>query len=126
MNVARLAGYTALAVLGVLVGVSGTLVQGGWFPGGLLLALVAAGGLFYGGTLLMRTRLGAVIPAAGWALTVLPLVMWSRPEGDFLVTGLSPGVFLYGGVIAAVICATLAPPGESRFGGLGHPGGRPK
>ena len=28
---------------------AGALVQGGWFPGGLLLALVGAGGLFYGG-----------------------------------------------------------------------------
>ncbi|GAA3046724.1 hypothetical protein GCM10020000_28480 [Streptomyces olivoverticillatus] len=52
----RLAGYLGLAVLGFLAGTAGALVQGGWFPGGLLLALLGIAGLCWGGVTLMRSR----------------------------------------------------------------------
>ncbi|MBO1337021.1 DUF6113 family protein [Streptomyces sp. VRA16 Mangrove soil] len=106
----RAAVLLALFVLGVLVGAAGALVQGGWFPGGLLLALVAAAGAFRGGAWLTRGRAGAVAPAAGWLVAVL-LLTASRPEGDFLFgAGLGSYLFLLGGMAVAVICATLGLP----------------
>jgi Family of unknown function (DUF6113) len=100
-------GYAALAVLGVLVAVAGALVQGGWFPGGLLLALVGCAALFYGGGRLTATWLGAAVPTVLWFLTVMYLTV-SRPEGDFLFTaGLGPYVYLLGGMAVGVICATV-------------------
>jgi hypothetical protein len=98
--------YVVLAVLGVAVAVAGGLVQGGWFPGGLLLALAGSAALFYGGGKLTRTRAGAALPAVLWFLTVVYLTV-SRPEGDFLFTaGVGPYVYLLGGLAAGVICAT--------------------
>ncbi|MGW7520685.1 DUF6113 family protein [Streptomyces sp. NPDC054796] len=102
--------YAVLAVLGVLVGVAGTLVQAGWFPFGLLLSLAASAGVFWGGAKLCRTKAGAIAPAAGWAVAVLFLTS-SRPEGDFLFgVGAGSYVFLIGGMLVAVMCATIALP----------------
>jgi Family of unknown function (DUF6113) len=127
VNIARLGGCTILGVLGVLVGIAGALVQAGWFPGGLLLALAGAAGLFLGSARLVRGRGGTWAAAAGWWLAVLVLLGWVRPEGDFLFgAGLSAYVFLFGGTLAAVMCATLAPPGRPRSGGLGDPVGHPQ
>lgn len=99
--------YLALAVLGAAVGVAGGLLQDAWFPGGLLLALVGSAALFYGGTLLTGTRLGAVVPAGVWLVTVI-LLSFARPEGDFLFTNsIEPYVYLLGGSMAGVMCATL-------------------
>lgn len=107
---ARAGVYLALLVLGVLAAVAGALVQSGWFPGGLVLALVGAVGLFWGGATLCRTRIGAVAPGAGWVITVV-LLTASRPEGDFLFgAGFGSYVFLLGGMLAAVMCATIALP----------------
>ncbi|MEU3246708.1 MULTISPECIES: DUF6113 family protein [unclassified Streptomyces] len=113
----RSAAYVGLFVLGAVVGAAGTLVQSGWFPGGLLLALAGAGGLFLGGSRATGSRAGAVAPAAGWMVAVV-LLTATRPEGDFLFgAGLGSYLFLLGGMAVAVICATL---------GLGRqPGGRP-
>ncbi|MBO8187476.1 hypothetical protein JW592_18715 [Streptomyces sp. DW4-2] len=106
----RVAVYAALAVLGVLTGITGTLVQGGWFPLGLLLALAAAVGLFWGGSKLCRTKVGAAAPGAGWVLAVL-LMTPSRAEGDFLfAAGIASYVYLFGGMLAAVMCTTIALP----------------
>ncbi|GAA2466206.1 DUF6113 family protein [Streptomyces macrosporus] len=108
----RIAAYAVLAVLGAVVALAGALVQAGWFPLGLLLALGGAVALFYGGARLTRTKVGAAAPAGGWMLVVL-LSTSSRPEGDFLFgTGLGTYVFLLGGMFAAVMCATLAPSGH--------------
>lgn len=102
-------GYVVLAVLGCLVAVAGALVQDGWFPGGLILAIVGTAALFYGGRTLMVSRLGAVVPLVAWFLTVMYLSI-SRPEGDFLfAAAIGPYVFLLGGMAAGVICATLQP-----------------
>ncbi|WP_107474064.1 DUF6113 family protein [Streptomyces sp. TP-A0874] len=97
----------ALVVAGLLVGGAGALVQGAWFPGGLLLALLGIGALCYGGVRLTGTRTGGVAPAGGWLLAVLALTT-SRPEGDFLfASGFGSYTFLLGGMALAVICATI-------------------
>ncbi|SCK32313.1 DUF6113 family protein [Streptomyces sp. WMMB 322] len=107
---ARMGVYLALFALGVLTASAGALVQSAWFPAGLVLALAGAVGLFWGGAKLCRTRLGAAAPGAGWAVTVF-LLTAPRPEGDFAFgAGIGSYVFLLGGVLAAVMCATIALP----------------
>ncbi|POX49073.1 hypothetical protein C3489_25445 [Streptomyces sp. Ru71] len=104
---ARAAAYLGLFVLGAVVAVAGALVQAGWFPGGLLLALAGAAGLFLGGARAAGSRAGAVAPVAGWMITVVFLTA-TRPEGDFLFgAGGGSYLFLLGGMAVAVICATL-------------------
>ncbi|AYG80652.1 hypothetical protein DWB77_02790 [Streptomyces hundungensis] len=111
---ARIALYALLVVLGALVAVAGALVQTAWFPGGLVLALAGAVGLFYGGTQLVGGRGGVGAPAAGWLVAVV-LLTAPRPEGDFVFgAGAGSYVFLIGGMLAAVICATI--------GGFARPG----
>lgn len=103
----RALAYLGLLLLGVLVAMAGALVQAAWFPGGLLLALAGAVGLFLGGARAAGSRGGAVAPAAGWMVTVVFLTA-SRPEGDFLFgAGGGSYLFLLGGMALAVICATL-------------------
>ncbi|MEU6962723.1 DUF6113 family protein [Streptomyces chrestomyceticus] len=102
----RVAAYVLLFVLGAVVAAAGGLVQAAWFPGGLLLALAAAGGLFYGGQVALGRTGGVLAPGAGWLVTVI-LLSDARPEGDFLFgAGLGTYVFLVGGIVLAVICAT--------------------
>ncbi|MGW7271301.1 DUF6113 family protein [Streptomyces sp. NPDC054864] len=106
-NLGRFAAYGGLFLLGLVIGTAGALVQGGWFPGGLLLALIGSAGLFYGGARAVGTRAGAVAPAAGWLVSVM-LLTASRPEGDFLFgAGVGSYAFLLGGMAVAVMCATL-------------------
>ncbi|WP_245766992.1 DUF6113 family protein [Streptomyces colonosanans] len=113
----RMAAYLGLFVLGAVIGLAGALVQSGWFPGGLLLALAGAAGLFVGGSRVTGTRAGAVAPAVGWMVAVV-LLTSSRPEGDFLFSaGAGSYLFLLGGMAVAVICATLA--GGRQPGGPG-------
>jgi hypothetical protein len=103
----RVLGYVLLGVLGALVAGAGALVQAGWFPGGLLLALAGCAALFYGGVKATRSRLGAVVPAGVWLICVMVLST-SRPEGDFLfAAGVGPYIYLLGGAMVAVICATV-------------------
>ncbi|MFF1707582.1 DUF6113 family protein [Streptomyces sp. NPDC058252] len=103
----RIAAYLGLFLLGAVVGAAGALMQSAWFPGGLLLALAGAAGLFLGGGLATDSRGGAVSPAVGWMVAVV-LLTASRPEGDFLFgAGLGSYVFLLGGMAVAVMCATL-------------------
>ncbi|MET9254215.1 DUF6113 family protein [Streptomyces sp. NPDC003717] len=109
--------YLVLFLLGAVVGVAGALVQPGWFPGGLLLALAAEAGLCLGAGRATGRRAGAVAPAAGWALLVV-LLTTSRPEGDFVfAAGSGSYLFLLGGITVAVICATLAPVRQPDGGG---------
>ncbi|MCX4813607.1 DUF6113 family protein [Streptomyces sp. NBC_01239] len=103
----RVLAYAGLFVFGAVVGTAGALVQAAWFPGGLLLALVGAAGLFLGGARAAGGRGGAVAPAAGWMVAVI-LLTASRPEGDFLFgAGVGSYLFLLGGMVVAVMCATL-------------------
>ncbi|MDH6628128.1 hypothetical protein M2271_005960 [Streptomyces sp. LBL] len=105
----RAAAYLGLFVLGAVVGVAGALVQAGWFPGGLLLALAGEAGLCLGGARAAGSRAGAVAPAGGWIIAVI-LATVSRPEGDFVfAAGGGSYLFLLGGMAVAVICATLGP-----------------
>ncbi|MFF7185400.1 DUF6113 family protein [Streptomyces sp. NPDC008222] len=105
----RVAAYLGLLVLGAATGVAGALVQGGLFPGGLLLALAGAAGLYVGGALATGTRAGAIAPAVGWMIAVV-LLTASRPEGDFVFgAGIGSYLFLIGGMALTVICATLTP-----------------
>lgn len=108
LNPGRIAAYAGLAVLGALVGIAGGLVQAAWFPGGLLLALVACAGLFYGGSCVFGTQLGALAPAAGWLISVL-LLLGGRPEGDYVFGDeLGLTLFMLGGMAISVICATMS------------------
>ncbi|MFF7972017.1 DUF6113 family protein [Streptomyces sp. NPDC007905] len=105
----RIAACLGLFVLGAIVGLAGTLVQAAGFPGGLLLALAGAAGLFLGGAYALGSRSGAVAPVAGWIIAVV-LLTAGRPEGDFLFgAGGGSYLFLLGGMALAVICATLGP-----------------
>jgi hypothetical protein len=113
----RIAAYLGLAVLGALVGIAGSLVQGAWFPGGLVLALLAAVGLFYGSLRATETQLGVVAPAVGW-LAAIVLLSIGRPEGDgAFAAGIGPLVYMLGGMAVAVMCATMSRPAQ--------PGGGP-
>ncbi|MFF5363539.1 DUF6113 family protein [Streptomyces scabiei] len=104
---ARAAAHLGLFMLGAVVGVTGGLLQAAWFPGGLLLALLGAAGLFLGGSRATGSRAGAVAPAAGWMISVV-LLTSTRPEGDFLFgVGVGSYLFLLGGMAVAVMCATL-------------------
>lgn len=117
----RIAAYLGLLVLGAVVGTAGALVQGGWFPGGLVLALVASAGLFYGGLTATGTSFGVGAPAAGWLIAVI-LLSLGRPEGDgAFAAGLGPVVYLLGGAVVAVMCATMSrsPQPASESGRLG-------
>ncbi|GAA2725878.1 MULTISPECIES: DUF6113 family protein [Streptomyces] len=103
----RLAAYLGLAVLGFAVGVAGALVQGGWFPAGLLLALAATGAVCWGAVLLSGARGGGYAAGLGWLAAVLVLAA-NRPEGDFLFgAGIGSWGYLIGGMTVAVICATV-------------------
>lgn len=106
-SLGRSVAYLGLFALGAVVGAAGGLVQAAWFPGGLLLALGGAAGLFLGGARAVGSRAGAVAPAAGWMVSVI-LLTASRPEGDFLfAAGVGSYLFLLGGMAVAVMCATL-------------------
>ncbi|WP_330337982.1 DUF6113 family protein [Streptomyces sp. NBC_00557] len=112
----RIAAYLGLLVLGAVVGLAGALVQAAWFPGGLLLALAGAAGLFLGGAYATGGRGGAVAPVVGWIVTVI-LLTTARPEGDFLFgAGLGSYLFLLGGMALAVICATVGAGRQPRSG----------
>ncbi|MDO0925882.1 DUF6113 family protein [Streptomyces sp. TG1A-8] len=105
----RIAAHAVLFVLGAAAALAGALVQAAWFPGGLLLALAGAAGLFLGGAYALGGRGGAAAPVAGWIVAVV-LLTASRPEGDFLFgAGWGSYLFLLGGMAVAVICATLGP-----------------
>lgn len=106
----RYAAYVLLAVLGLLTGAAGSLVQAAWLPGGLLFALLAIGALCYGGVKVTRSRIGGGAAAGGWLAAVLWLTS-ARPEGDFVfAAGFGSYVFLFGGMMLAVMCTTLPRP----------------
>jgi hypothetical protein len=106
-SLGRIAACLGFFVSGGVVGTAGALVQSGWFPGGLLLALAGEAGLCLGAARVTRGRAGAVAAAAGWMIMVI-LLTASRPEGDFVfAAGSGSYLFLLGGMAVAVICATL-------------------
>ncbi|MCG6499033.1 DUF6113 family protein [Kitasatospora sp. A2-31] len=116
----RIAAYVLFFLLGFAVSVCGAFVQALWPPVGVLLALAATGATFYAGLRITGTRLGAAIPAAGWFVALL-LLMVPRPEGDnVLWTNATSLSWLFVGSILGVICATL-PTRTSWFPGVPGP-----
>ncbi|QES49993.1 hypothetical protein DEJ50_21370 [Streptomyces venezuelae] len=109
----RIAALLALVVAGAVTGAAGWLVVDLWFPGGLLLALLALFGVFLGGRLALGGGLGVGAAATGWFLAYVVLSV-PRPEGDFLLSSAGIGMYAYllGGAVAAVICATMRGPVE--------------
>ncbi|MFE3016206.1 DUF6113 family protein [Streptomyces sp. NPDC059256] len=103
----RIAAYLGLALFGAVVGVTGSLVQGAWFPGGLLLALLASAGLFYGAARTTGAQLGAIASGAGWLIAIV-VVSTGRAEGDGLFSaGIGPLAYIVVGMALAVMCATM-------------------
>lgn len=109
----RIATLLGLLVAGVVTGVAGWLVVDLWFPGGLVLALLGLFGLFLGGRIALGTGIGVGAATGGWFLSYVILGV-PRPEGDFLLgsSGISMYVYLLGGVVLAVMCATMSLPGD--------------
>ncbi|MFF0486246.1 DUF6113 family protein [Streptomyces sp. NPDC004435] len=104
----RYAVYLGLLVLGAVVGAAGALVQAAWFPLGLLLALLGTAALFYGGMRATGNQVGLASAGGGWLLAVIVL-SFGRPEGDGLFGGgIGELLFLFGGMGAAVLCATVS------------------
>ncbi|MEV6952416.1 DUF6113 family protein [Streptomyces sp. NPDC051183] len=109
----RIAVLLGLLVAGVLTGTAGWLVVDLWFPGGLVLALLALFGLFLGGRIAVGTGLGVGVGVIGWFLAYVILSV-PRPEGDFLLSSAGIGMYAYllGGAVLAVICATMRGAGD--------------
>ncbi|MEU6891750.1 DUF6113 family protein [Streptomyces sp. NPDC046557] len=108
LTAGRIAALLGLLVAGAVTGAAGWLVVDLWFPGGLLLALLALFGVFLAGRLVTGGGIGVGAAAAGWFLTYVMLSL-PRPEGDFLLGSSGKGLYAYllGGVVVAVICATM-------------------
>lgn len=96
--------HGAALVMGVVAGVLGSFVHPvtAWgIPVGLLCALALSGAVFVTSGLVVRSRSGAAVAAAGWLLPVL-LFSSPRPEGDLVVPGDALGyAWLFGGVVVA-------------------------
>ncbi|WP_254801987.1 DUF6113 family protein [Kitasatospora sp. SUK 42] len=117
---ARIAVYVLFFLLGVAVSVCGSFVQALWPPVGVLVALAATAATFYAGLRITGTRLGAALPAAGWFLAML-LMMVPRPEGDNVLWANATSLaWLFTGSVLGVICATL-PTRTSWFPGVPNP-----
>lgn len=113
LTAGRIAGCLGLLVLGALTGAAGWLVVDLWFPGGLLLGLLALFGLFLGSRLALGTGLGLGSAAVGWFLAYVVLSL-PRPEGDFVLSSSGIGMYAYllGGTVLAVMCATITLPAD--------------
>ncbi|AWZ06306.1 MULTISPECIES: DUF6113 family protein [unclassified Streptomyces] len=109
----RIAVLLGLLAAGVLAGAAGWLVVDLWFPAGLVLALLALFGLFLGGRLALGTGIGVGAGAVGWFLAYVILSV-PRAEGDFLLSssGIDMYAYLLGGVVLAVMSATMSVPGD--------------
>ncbi|MGW2249041.1 DUF6113 family protein [Kitasatospora sp. NPDC001660] len=119
-RLARFAAYVLFLLLGFAVSVCGSFVQALWPPVGVLLALGATAATFYGGLRVTGTRLGAALPAAGW-FVALVLVIVPRAEGDTVLwTNGTSLAWMFVGSILGVICATL-PTRTSWFPGVPNP-----
>ncbi len=123
-RVGSIAVYIGLALGGLASGLVGAFVQAlslrvGSLPVRYGVAVAGGGaiGLFVLGRLITSARAGAIVPAAGWLLAILPFTV-SRPEGDTILAGNGPGVYIFL-VLPMLGAATLAtlptePPRRSR------------
>lgn len=100
-------GAVSVAVHAAIVGVVGT-----HLPVGIVLALAGSGGLFLLGAHVLGSRIGAVLPLAGWLIAVLTLstttstgsqVLPAEPLGQAILSY----VLLFGGSALGVAAFTL-------------------
>lgn len=122
MTALRLLAFAGFLLLGLLTGAAGALLQAAWFPGGLLLALLALSAACYGAVKAIDARSGGMVVGAGWLLAVM-LLTTTRPEGDFVFgAGLGSYAYLLGGVVVAF--ATVIRTTTSHLPGQGAGGSR--
>lgn len=82
---------TASAILAALLEV---MLLAQFYIGRVIFPIVILAGLALNivlpawGFRIVQRGLGAVLPVAGWMLTVLALTMYNRPEGDVFVAGI--------------------------------------
>lgn len=123
--VAMGATYGVLAILGFLVGVYGVFYYSlslGVVPVGALVAVVVNFVMCRAASRSMRTRLAAMLPAAGWLIAVV-LLSAERTEGDVLITNSTAGyILLVGGIIAAAVPVAMSLVSGARTDGPGGPG----
>lgn len=102
--------YGVLFVLGIFLGIYGAFffsVSLWVLPAGAIAGIVVNFVACRVAGLVMRTRMGAALPAAGWLLAVVVLAA-KRSEGSLIITGTTAGyVFLFGGTAAAVAAVMM-------------------
>jgi hypothetical protein len=104
------AAYGMLALLGLVLGVVGSLFYG-WTVGPVPLAAIALVALNFGVPWLagwgMRAKPGAAVPWVTWMAVVIAASS-QRAEGDLLITGDLPGyLFIVGGMVAGGLAVAL-------------------
>lgn len=106
------ATYAALVLLGAVVGLLGCFhfsLEVLEVPVGVVAAILVNFFMCWLGGLAMRSKLGAVLPGAGWMLAAWVFAV-QRPEGDVVVGNSTVGLtFLFGGTVAAGVGIGLAP-----------------
>jgi hypothetical protein len=104
------AAYGMLALLGLVLGVVGSL-QYGWTVGSVPLAAVVLVALNFGLLWLagwgMRAKTGAAVPWVTWMAVVIAASS-RRSEGDLLITGdLAGYLFIIGGMVVGGLAVAL-------------------
>ncbi|MFI0353444.1 DUF6113 family protein [Actinomadura sp. 9N407] len=119
------AAYTALGLLGALLGLLGSFAHT-WTVGAVPVAGIALIAANFAVVRLagwgMGGRLGAAVPMLCWS-AVAVLMSVRRSEGDLIIPGTDAGyLFIVGGLVAGVIAVSLVParrpPGDWLTGGL--------
>jgi hypothetical protein len=110
-------GALGLLALGFVIGAGGCFLQartvavGVRWPIGAILVLLVLGAVALSAGLVVRSRLGPAVIAAGWVISVL-VFLTNRPEGDVVIGANLPGyLYLLGGVFVLGVLAAV-PYGE--------------
>jgi hypothetical protein len=114
-RIGRVAAYAAFLVLGAVIGAAGSFLQAVTvdagpvpLPVGLVLALAGSVGVFAAGGRLLRSRLGAVVPAVAWLVAVL-VMSGKRPEGDVVLPQQATAYgYLFLGTLLGAMTVTLS------------------
>lgn len=108
------AAYVVLVMLGLVMGVLGAF-QHSWYvrpvpiPVAAPLCVAVLFAVCRAAGWAMGARSAALAPAAGW-LAVTMVWLSDRPEGDVVIAGdLSGYIYLYGGLVAALVGVMLTP-----------------
>lgn len=114
-------GALGLVALGFVIGAGGSFLQartlglGVRWPLGALFAVLVLAAVGFSAGLLVRSRLGLGMVAAGWVISVLVFTA-ARPEGDVIIAADLPGyLYLFGGVAALGVVSVVP------FGALPEP-----